>query len=92
LRSSYGEEGMYSLAVYETVRISYHPAVMYVERPSDDYCHLVDTLSVAEMKYEYVGVRVYSIIGRHVVSFVGEKYTYRGRLTITSLFHVTRVC
>jgi hypothetical protein len=83
---------MYRLAVYETVIISYHPAVMYVSRPSDDYCQLVDNLSVSEMKYEYVELHFYSVIGRYLVSFVGEKYTYRGRLTITSLIHIPRVC
>jgi hypothetical protein len=81
---------MYSLAVCETVRISCHPAVMKVLRPSYDYCHLVDTECFLVLKY--VGLHVYSVIGRQLVSFVGEKWTYRGRLMITSRFHMPRVC
>jgi hypothetical protein len=85
---------MYSLAVYETARISCHPAVMNVSRPSDDYCHLMDTECFLELKY--VDLHVYSVVDRqtdrHLVSFVGEKCTYRGRLTITESLLIVQVC
>jgi len=50
----------------------------------------MDTEYFLELKY--VGLHVYSVIGRQLVSFVGEKLKYRGRLMITTLFHIPRVC